>query len=285
MREYIKHYDVANEISMRRSLEKGAFIVVEGVTDYRLYGKFSDPQECRLAIAYSKSNVQMTVKEMVKDREDDLVSGIVDADYDRLNGVHRSLPIFLTDTHDVETMIFRSQALENILWEYGDQDRLREFQEKRGLDVRSVLLETCYPLGILMHLSLKNNYELNFRDLDHCDFIQPSTLSMDLEKMVDCVYARSNFTKERKKVIMRDLRNEMGKRYDPWQVCRGHDMVDVLIMGFKHIFGSYNSRSLNHGSLSGSLRLAYHQEHFQETELYSALEGWGQDRGQVVWRV
>lgn len=283
MREYIEHFDVANEISMRRSLEKGAFVVVEGVTDYRLYGKFTNVEECRLAIAYSKSNVLMTVKEMAKDRGDLLVSGIVDADYERLDGTRHSLPIFPTDTHDVETMIFKSPALDNILWEYGDQDRLRDFQEKRGKDVRSVLLEACYPIGLLMYLSLRNNYELSFRDLDHCGFIHSSTLVVDLEKMVDCIYSQSNFAKEKKKVIMRALRQELGKRMDPWQVCRGHDMVDVLILGFKHIFGSYNSRSLNHGSLSGSLRLAYHKDHFHDTELFMSLDRWGQDRNVYVW--
>lgn len=283
MREYIEHFDVANEISMRRSLEKGAFVVVEGVTDFRLYGKFAHQEDCRLAIAYSKSNVLMTVKEMTKDRGDALVSGIVDADYDRLDGTRHSLPIFPTDTHDLETMIMRSRALDNILWEYGDQDRIRSFQERRGKDVRSVLLEACYPINLLMYLSLQNNYELSFRDLDHSGFIHSSTLVVDLEKMVDYVYSQSNFVKENKKAILRALRQEMGKRLDPWQVCRGHDMVDVLLLGFKHVFGSYNSRALNHGSLSGALRLAYHKDQFHDTQLFTALDRWGQDRGLDVW--
>ena len=34
--------DIANEISMMRSVFKGTVLVVEGVTDSRLYSKFTD---------------------------------------------------------------------------------------------------------------------------------------------------------------------------------------------------------------------------------------------------
>lgn len=284
MREYIQHYDVANEISMRRSVEKEAFVVVEGITDYRLYGKFADEQNCKLAIAHSKNNVRMTVKELVKDRGDSMVSGIVDADYDRINGTEITLPIFATDTHDLETMIFQSSALEHILWEYGDQEKIRDFEKKQGMDVREALIAACYPIGLLMYISLKNNCELNFRNMDYQDFIEPSTLILDIDRFVTHVYSHSRFGKEKKKTLLRSLRQELNKGHDPWQVCRGHDMVDVLIMGFQHSFGSYNSRSLNHGALQGSLRLAYHREHFQKTRLYRGLDRWGQDRSLNVWR-
>lgn len=284
MREYIRHYDVANEISMRRSVEKGAFVVVEGITDYRLYGKFVNERNCKLAIAHSKSNVRLTVKEMAKDRGDTMVSGIVDADYDRINGTDITTPIFGTDTHDMETMIFHSKALEHILWEYGDPDGIRDFEKKRGMGIRETILTACYPIGLLMYLSLRNNYELNFRDMDYHDFIEPSTLEIDIDRFVTHVHSRSGFSKEKKKNLLRLLNQEFSKKHDPWQICRGHDMVDILIMGFQHSFGSYNSRALNHGSMQGSLRLAYSREHFEETGLFQGLDHWGQDRDLNVWR-
>ena len=284
MRKYIRHYDVANEISMRRSVEKEVFVVVEGITDYRLYGKFTDEQNCKLAIAHSKSNVRLSVKELVKDRGDDMVSGIVDADYDRINGADIDPPVFITDAHDLETMIFHSTALEHILWEYGDQDKIQDFENRRGMGIREAILNACYPIGTLMYLSLKNNYELNFRDMNYHDFINPSTLILDLDRFVTDVHSNSKFGREKKKSLLRNLNQELAKKHDPWQMCRGHDMADVLILGFQHSFGSYNSRALNHGALQGSLRLAYHREHFQDTDLFQGLGSWGHDRDLNIWK-
>ncbi len=283
MRNSIDHYDVANEISMRRSVETGAFVVVEGVTDYRLYGKFSNPEDCRMVIAHSKDNVLMSVEELAGRRGDERVGGIVDADYDRLSGVYRGPAVFSTDTHDLETMIIRSEALESILWEYADQTRLQEFEKRSRKNVRQALLDACYPLGVLMHLSLREGYELSFRDLDHCNFIRHEDLSVDHRGLLNCVYANSRYARVPKKEVSRALRDEMGRDWDPWQVCRGHDMVDVLLLGLKNVFGSYNSRHLNHGALSGALRLAYDRAVFHDTELRSEMEEWGEERGVKVW--
>ncbi len=48
--------DVANEISMSRSVFKGTYLVVEGATDARLYGKFM-AEGTKIIAACSKSNV------------------------------------------------------------------------------------------------------------------------------------------------------------------------------------------------------------------------------------
>lgn len=48
--------DVANEISLSRSLFKGTYLIVEGATDVRLYGKFM-AESTKIVAASSKSNV------------------------------------------------------------------------------------------------------------------------------------------------------------------------------------------------------------------------------------
>ncbi len=58
MREYLTVSDVANTVSMMHSAFPGTLMVVEGPTDHRLYGKFTDREEVRTVIAYSKDNVK-----------------------------------------------------------------------------------------------------------------------------------------------------------------------------------------------------------------------------------
>ena len=44
MRDLLTYDDICNEISMERTVNDGAYLLVEGVTDSRIYGKFLDRQ-------------------------------------------------------------------------------------------------------------------------------------------------------------------------------------------------------------------------------------------------
>ena len=57
MLDQLTSSDIANEVSMMRSVFKGTVLIVEGVSDSRLYGKFTDRENVRIMIAHSKNNV------------------------------------------------------------------------------------------------------------------------------------------------------------------------------------------------------------------------------------
>lgn len=115
--------DVANEISMSRTVFKGTYLVVEGATDARLFGKFL-VDDAKIIAACSKSNVKTAVDICVR-RKDIGVLGIVDRDMDDMLGRRSSPPVFPTDGRDMECMIIRSGALDAVLAEYGDAEKLR----------------------------------------------------------------------------------------------------------------------------------------------------------------
>ena len=52
MREYITSDDICNQISMERTVFKGTFLVVEGVTDERLFEKFIDKDQVKIIEAH-----------------------------------------------------------------------------------------------------------------------------------------------------------------------------------------------------------------------------------------
>ena len=152
MREYLGPADIANNVSMLRGAFDGTILVVEGITDYRLYGKLSDLDNVELIVAHSKDNAAAAVKELYYNRKDGKVLGIVDSDLDRVLLVRRDPPLFQTDTRDLEGMMIRSGALEEVLWEYGDRAKMERFVKNYG-EVRDVLISSAYPLGILMLIS------------------------------------------------------------------------------------------------------------------------------------
>ena len=57
MREYITGHSVANAVRMKRTQFAGAFLIVEGVSDKRVYGLVIDRDACTIEIAFGRDNV------------------------------------------------------------------------------------------------------------------------------------------------------------------------------------------------------------------------------------
>ncbi len=281
MREYLTTEDVCNHISMMRTVIDGAILVVEGITDSRLYGKFLDPT-AKVVVAHSKDNVRGVVRVMNNDRYDDRVLGIMDADLDRLGNKRVRSPLFLTDCRDMEMMIIRSNALDDVLSEYCDQEQLDRFVDKSG-PVRESLVEASYPIGLLMKISRDRGLRLSFKNLDFNAFINASTLELNSRSMVREVISNSNSSSLDEKELHAMLNDEARNLDDRWDAARGHDTIDILLIGLKRNFGSFNAKGLNEGQLGGALRLAFSDKDFQETELFTLTKAWADTAGVPLW--
>lgn len=281
MRRALKPEDIANEISMLSSIDGGAILAVEGVTDSRLYGKFLY-DNVKIVVGHSKSNVRRAVDECWNNREIKNVVGIVDADLDRIVGRKRTPPIFSTDQRDLETMMLSSPALDDILAEYADNEALEAFTEEYG-PVYEAILSACYPIGLMMYVSEKYKLSLNFRDLDFRLLLDSRSLQIDEKKLLDeivlCTAGRCIDRKE----LGRIYRNEASRDHDPIDYARGHDAVEVLLVGLKHNFGSFNSWNLKTGELSGALRLAFSDRYFSVTTLYKKTLNWSRKCHFRLW--
>jgi len=267
---------------MKRSYFGGSFLIVEGVTDCRLYGKFTDKDECNIVVAHSKDNVRISVRESYLRRNDRKVVGIVDHDLDRLNGIDHKPPVFATDCRDSDTVLMRSPALDGVLLEYADPDKLEAFVNKYG-EVRDAVVAACYPLGLLMYVSDKHDHELSFKDPDHSLFVDRKGLKVNIENMVDVILSNSPHSSVPKKDVAAQLNKELKEERDPWDVCRGHDMISVLAMGLREVFGSYNAKYVKAGEVGGALRLAYDKVTFRSTSLFRETSRWSSENRFRVW--
>ena len=77
----------------------------------------------------------------------------------------------------------------------------------------------------------------------------------------------------------------MGDHKHKEKIARGHDCVDVLLLGLKDGFGSYNSLSINEGGLGGALRLAFSSDDFRISLLYEESSKWAISRGIKLWKI
>lgn len=282
MRDLLTPADVANEISMLISSGQNVVLAVEGITDSRLYGKFTNNDNVRIVVAHSKSNVRRAVDECWNKRNLDTVVGIVDADLDRIRGRKRTPPVFNTDHRDLEIMMLASPAMDDILSEYADPVALNKFTEEYG-PVFDAVISACYPIGLMMYVSEEYKLSLNFRSLKFDNFIDAKSLDVDLEELLAEIIYCTRGPCISKKELLKIVKNEISRDHNPLDYARGHDAVDVLLIALKSSFGSFNAKALRSGELSGAIRLAYSDTYFARTNLYGRTCEWSKEQGFRLW--
>ena len=274
MREYITPDRIANKIRLLRtqSQYRGSFLIVEGDTDARLWKNLVDSTKCRVENAYNKKNA-VTVLNILEQGNFAGVLAVVDADFDILEEtVPLSPNLLLTDTHDLETMLLKSPALEKVVTEHGSAEKIESFAQ----DIRQTLLQSAKIIGYLRWASLKFNYCLKFEGLKFKKFVDDRTLILDESKLIKIVKDNSEKAGLDEQEIRANMDSLKTDTQDMWHVCCGHDMISILSIALCKALGSFNSQKADPKVLESYLRVAYESAHFRETKLYIAIQTWEQ---------
>ncbi|MEA5619583.1 DUF4435 domain-containing protein [Cronbergia sp. UHCC 0137] len=275
MREHLSVDREANAIQLRRETFSGVFLLVEGSSDKTLYERLVDNSECQL-ISYSnrKPSSKFCVIEIIKILDKNGFHGviaIVDADFDHLGITPYSNPnLFRTDTHDLETMLLNSPALEKVIAEFGSEEKITRF----GQDIRTVLLEVGTPIGYLRWVSQLDGLNLTFNGIKFSSFINELTLELDQIKLIQEVKNKSQAFALDSKNLQHRLISQQSSNDDPWQVCCGHDLVEILSIGLRKAIGSAKASDVESTCLERSLRLAYEETYFCKTHIYLSIRLW-----------
>ena len=275
---YTPHH-IANEVRLKRTQHRGSFLLVEGSDDSRAYKRFFQPYECRVVLAFSKDNVISAIR-LLDDEAFKGALGLVDSDFDKLDCTRLpSENLVRADCHDLEAMIIRSNALDIVLHEFASAEKLSRFQDRHGFSVREWLLETARPLGYLRWNSLRRGLNLWFRGLRFSNFVDPRTLKLHPAKLLTEVRNRSmNWAISDQELTQHGW--PQNHNDDPWQLCCGHDMVDLLTLALKRAIGS--EQNLATEQVASSLRLAFNHQDFAQTELRAAIQQWKTKTGFTV---
>jgi hypothetical protein len=272
MRQYIDGNVVANRVRLLRTQHSGSFLIVEGDTDKRFYERFIDRDQCRIIIANNKANAVAASAILERDKFRGVLT-IVDADFEMLEPAPDQPPhLIRTDDHDVEAMLIRSPALEKVLAEFGSEAKIAA-----NPDVRERMVESGKPLGYLRWHSLRANLGLRFDELQFSRFLDPTTLNVERRRLVSTLKNHS----QKPHLVEQDLLNGIeqltSSEHDAWQVCCGHDLVEILAVGLQRMLGTNAHTQVRPEIIARSLRLAYESVHFRTTRLYAAIERWEQE--------
>ena len=265
-------YSIVNTARMMRTQYNGTILIVEGSTDARVYGRLVSETECRLIPATGKDKAIGAMK-LLENGGFDGVLTIVDADFWRLDGIDPNSPnLLLTDNHDLETMILYSDVLDNVLSEFGSTREIK----KLGRPIRDILLESGLPVGYLRWLSspTKDNLYLKFKELSFGKFVDEQTLRVSIDDLIRELKINSGDSTLDENATKLKIMTLSREGHDPWQVCSGHDLVQILSIGLRNIFGNHRGKCVTLEVVDGILRVAYDRSHFCLTRLHNSIKDW-----------
>ena len=255
------------EIKMDRMSHDGAFLIVEGKDDIRFWTQRRHV-DCELVDGEGKQNVIGGVQRLDATSFAGVL-GIVDSDYDTLNGISiESENLLLTDAHDLECLLCRSSALDKVLAEYGSRPKIERFENEAGADVRTGLLERALIFGRLRWAAVRCDPVIGLKKFRVPQFVDENTWTVNYEKLL-----RAALPDSPDDALAMKRRIDELPEADPWYVARGHDMVAILRIGLRRTLGEIRP-NVGVKEIGKALRLAMTPGDLQATKLWADMRTW-----------
>lgn len=291
-----------NEIRMA-SEEK--FIIVEGNSDSKLLDPFFEENvrilNPRMGIN-NKGVVINTVQEVLSRKTKRIfyrgkeVAGIIDADFNRIFGNIRNdlQNLFYTDTHDIDSMIFSTNAFRkviNFLYGHPEIVNIKKIREK--------CVEISSEFGFYLLSFYENrlhNLKEAFKPIEQFfdkNLIFNHTKAIKKLKLLckNGIISRSDVINIKLSLIQRKHQN-----LDLYQLANGHDLIRVFIMltlwdkmnlkkkrtnfKYKKLLINYsNRREYLIKELEDILRISYEYDFFKNSNLYKQIIAYQKTNG------
>lgn len=277
---------IANAI-MQDSTFIGHYLIVEGKKDFKLYNKYID-KENKIREAWGCEKVK-EVLTILEERGFHRKLGIIDSDFSKILDINHDLTnLFVTDFHDIEVAMIKSNALLNILEIFCDEQRLTEFKKEREITewIFSIgkklgylkLANKIYGLGLVFKPKLPDGNQLKYKE-----FISERDLSfLGVEKMIQTVinYSRNKSDNIATFEEINEKYNEVAQNaYQEDQLVNGHDLTNILFILIKKVLRSNNKMLLDFNSIEDSLIMSYEANDFVQTRLFLELFQWSMTNG------
>ena len=293
MEEYITTERIANAI-MQNIPFKDYYLIVEGPKDSKIYGKFINNEKITIKIVFGNQKVRDVIEILTK-RGFDRKIGIIDADFTRITEDEVEIDgLFITDDHDIEVMVIKTRALNDVLHIFCFKSKIQEFEKKHKISVRDQIFGLGKEIG---YLKLANKiYDLGLvfkpknpegNQIKYKNFISDETLKyLGDEKLIDTVfnYSVNKSEKIQCKNIINDKFSTIKEKERPIdQLVNGHDLTNALYILMKNVLSSRNKMLQCTNSVEDCLTLAYKFNDFKATDLFAEIKNWADKNGVEVF--
>lgn len=276
--------EIANEIRMRCVDTTGPFLLVEGSSDVTFFSHHITLEIENIIPSFGWENL---VDAMTILQEEGLINilGVIDRDYRGIVAT-ANLPedIVTTDSHDLETMMFSSNAFQKVLRQKSSSHKVRVYPSGvRG--IKREILKLARPIGCLRFYSQFKGKPYSFNEMDIEKFIDRNDMSFSGNKFISHLRGISPNNNSMPNHILNNALAETKKvsvLRDPYRLCCGHDLIEIMAIGLKSLWGSHSSREISGQVLEELFMLAYSHQMFRETDLFRKMSDWFQDKGYAV---
>ena len=270
---------IVDAVVFARTSTADPILFVEGGSDVELFRRFV--KQTAVVVAVGGKEKVVGAMRIVEVERHCAVAGVVDVDFGRIDGTApQCLGLFLTDDHDMEMMIVRSRAFEDLVTALASAPKLKRF----GGDVRLAVLRGAAVIGQLRYVSWVHELSLRFEGLAIADLVGDD-LSVDGRELVRRVLAHSG--RRGGGVTLEGLLELMADRgkHDLYQICCGHDVMEVLGKALRKAIGNMSGVETKREHLESILRLSYDGKLFSGTSLYRDLYRWAGENGVELFDV
>lgn len=294
MERHITADRIANSIMQEDKFEGGAYLLVEGAKDIKVYGRLVDKNTVRIRQTHGKYK-QREVYKILTERGFRSKLCVRDADFLRVPGNEKFISnyqesIFATDGHDSEVMMISSEALENLLLITSTNEKIKAFENKNGCDIRSLVLELAKPIGYLRYANKKYKLGLSFKPerpegkgIKFKKFICEKTFKIfSTDAMINTVFEYSKNRGQEvhsREIIMERLIEVSNADIPVLELVNGHDISEILSIIITKGLQSDNALIQDQASVESALTLAYELRYFQDSNLFMTLQQWSTTNG------
>jgi len=268
---------------MLRTKSTPTIFVVEGISDQKLMARFVDAKLCTLLCAHGRVNVEEAIAVLHRESVAGCL-GLVDADFDRVNGVARSADNIVCYEHaDSEMMLLMSPALDRVLVEYAVKSKVDSLLRCTQTDsVRDCLLRCGEPLAQVRHASLVCGLKLKFKGIDYGKFVCAKTLRVDEKKAIQLVVAntkQADLTPEAVSQLLEQRPSDVALS----EYCCGHDCTTILSIGLRQAIANLPQQLASKANVERLLRLAFEWADLMRSTLYEQIVTW--ENRNPAWHV
>lgn len=266
--------ETAAEIIMLRAAADRTALIVEGPSDYKFFFPLVSEEQCDIIIAWNKENCLEAIR-ILNSKSIIGVLAVIDKDYDEFLDVNIELDNAITaDSHDLESIIFQSSALEKVLIEIGSQEKVKNYRKDVG-DLREAILSVAHPIGVARLTSLKFGLNLKFEGLRFRSISK--NLQFNLVELFKEICNHSQRLDIPVELLTDQVEKWQNTEHNRWLMCCGHDICRVFGIGLQALWGTRNATEVTLSEIESKLRLAFDKEHFENTDIYVKIRRWEAD--------
>ncbi len=214
--------ELADELSM---INKD-YLVVEGQSDKNFWEHLQQEglkkRQIRVANKKQCSGNKEYVKKVItimNQRNRENVIGIIDLDYDFVqNNIEYIDNLYYYRYIDLENILVQSSA-------FSEVNALISSSKKklRDDDLKDILYEKSYILGILRLVNDMEKYNFSFEEVDY-----KKLLDYDKEKFLQYFLSKMDLKKVQRSKVCSEIEELIKREYDYKYICNGHDLLGIL---------------------------------------------------------